>query len=382
MLLIDLFFGENGFLLAVSSGIAMVALLREAVSVPSSGEEIGLATRLFRLFRGDFVLYLVHSFMIDRARTERMRVYTVNGLGRAGNPLATSPLLDALDDPGPEVRREAAVALGKVRATDAVPRLIREMEDCESDIRSEAAEALGRIGDHSALLPLFHALGDRDVRLRNTAVSALAVLGGRKAREKLLELFAVSYDTALFPALAESLSRLGERSIVEPVMRRLGEYESMVLRLQLLNAVCRVLGGGNEFYRILSKHEYARVDEVNRLIRRAQRAVRRSLLFQKETASGVSRILRTVSDSYRSEDHGTFLRSVWEFMAYIQLVLPELASLESENSGADLDRAQYRPYIEAVNRFLILKETEDIRDEGMVFLVVCIGCLLQTLPHQ
>ncbi|MHB9030234.1 MAG: HEAT repeat domain-containing protein [Candidatus Latescibacterota bacterium] len=382
MLLTDLPFEGNTLLTALSCGIGATALLREAVSVAVSGEENGFRTRMFRFFRGDFVLHFFHSFLFDRARTERMRVYTVNGLGRAGNPLATSSLLDALDDPSPEVRREAAVALGKVRAAEAVPRLIQEMEDCESDIRSEAAEALGRIGDHTAFPSLLHALGDRDVRLRNTVVSALAALGGEEVREKLLELFIVSYDTALFPALAESLSRLGERSIVEPIMRRLGDYGSMVMRLQLLNAVCRVLGGGNEFYRILSKHEYARVDEVNRRIRLAQRTVRRSLLFQKETASGVSRILRAVSDSYRSEDHRTFLRSVWEFMAYIQLVLPELAFLESGDSGEGLDRAQHRPYIEAVNRFLILKETEDIRDEGMVFLVVCIGCLLQTLPHS
>jgi hypothetical protein len=382
MFSVDMSHGAYSLSVAASCGGVVIALLRKGVPVSVSGEENGFRSRIIRFFHGDSILYAVYSILFERARTERVRVYTVNGLGRAGNPLATPSLLDALDDPSPEVRREAAVALGKVRATDAVPRLIQEMEDCESDIRGEAAEALGRIGDQAAMSPLLHVLGDRDVRIRNTAVFALAALGGEKVREKLLELFVVSYDTVLFPALAESLSRLGERSIVEPIMRRLGEYGSMVLRLQLLNAVCRVLGGGNEFYRILSKHEYARVDEVNRLIRRAQRAVRRSPLFQKETASGVSRILRSVSDSYRSEDHRTFLRFVWEFMAYIQLVLPELASLESGDSGKDLGRVQYRPYIEAVNRFLILKEREDIRDEGMVFLVVCIGCLLQTLPHS
>ncbi len=55
--------------------------------------------------------------------------------------------------------------------------------------------------------------------------------------------------------------------------------------------------------------------------------------------------------------------------------------MPSENSrpseGPRPDRI--RPSIEAVNRFLSLKETEDIKDEGMVFLVICIGCLLSVM---
>jgi len=371
-----------GFHVMALGGIAAAALFKKTVFPAGPRRRGDTPACPPRIFRGNYAVYLYASLLLHHARRERMRAYAVRGLGKAGSPLATHALLEALDDPSPEVRRESAIALGKVRAADAVSRLIREMEDCESDIRSEAAEALGRIGGRMAATPLLHTLGDRDVRLRNTAVSSLAAIGGDDVREKLLELFVVSYDTALFPTLAESLSRLGEQSIVEPVMRRLGEFESIVLRLQLLNAVCRVLGGGNEFYRILSKHEFARVDEVNRHIRRARREVRRSPLFQKETASGINRILSAVSDSYRSEDHGTFLRSVWEFMAYIQLVLPELASLESGDWETGLNRARHRPYIEAVNRFLILKEREDIRDESMVFLVICIGCLLRTLPHS
>ncbi len=329
------------------------------------------------IFHYQFALYGIYSLLLEHARTERGRIRAVSGLGKTENLRATPALLAALDDASPEVRREAALALGRIHAGDAVPRLIRELEDNESDIRCEAAEALGKIRDKAALVPLLRALSDRDIRLRNTAVSALATLGGEEVREKLVELFVVSYDTDMFPSLADSLSYLGEQAIVEPVMRCLGEYKSMVLRLQLLNAVCRALGAGNEFYRILSKHEYARVNEVNRLIRQARRIVQRSPLFRKETVAGVSRILRVIAESYRTEDHRAFLRSVWEFMAYIQLVLPEFVSSESAVSHADSGHDHHRPYIEAVNRFLALKEIENIRDEGMVFLVVCISCLLK-----
>jgi hypothetical protein len=224
------------------------------------------------------------------------------------------------------------------------------------------------------------ALIERDSRLRSAAVSALGEIGGKDVRERLLELFTLSYDNAIFPALADSLSRLGVKEIVEPVMRRLGSSESMVFRLQFLNAVCRVLGAGNTFYGILSKHEYARVDEVNRLIRAARSHVRHSPLFQREPGVNIDRILDTIAESYRNEDHRTFLRAVWEFMASIQLIIPEIAALwEKGQTGTGDCPGRLRPAIEAVNRFLILKETEDIRDEGMVFLVICIVSLLSAI---
>jgi len=223
-------------------------------------------------------------------------------------------------------------------------------------------------------------IGERDPHLRYAAISALGAIGGDYTRERLLELFTISYDDGMFPVLAESLSRLGVNEIVEPVMQHLDSFGSMVIRLQLLNAVCRALGAGTTFYRVLSKHEFDRVNEVNRLIRQARRDVRRSPLFRKDSSQAIRRILSEISISYRNEDHHGFLRAVWEFMASIQLILPEIASLPGIGRSDGRPRPdRIRPSIEAVNRFLVLKETEDIRDEGMVFLVICIGCLLSVM---
>lgn len=340
------------------------------------GESLACAVRT--VARGNLLLFAWNALLLLRARTEESRAHALLGLGRSRSPLAEPSLLELLDDPGPEVRKQTIRALGKIRSSRAVPVLVREMEDQESDLRCEAAEALGKIGGHGAILPLMKALHDRNTRLRNSAITALGEIGGEEVMELLTELFVLSYDSDAFPTIAESLSRLGAREIVEPVMMRLGEYESLVIRLQLLNSVCRVLGAENMFYRILSMHEYARVDEVNRIIRQARRHAGRSKLFQKETIAGMDRILRNIAESYRSEDHRAFLRFVWEFMAYIQLVIPE-AALTRTGERINDGEHPLLPYIEAVNRFLILKKTEDIRDEGMVFLVICINCLLATM---
>ncbi len=333
-----------------------------------------------RLFSVNPFRCLANIAFLRFAATETNRAKAVDGLGRSGSVLASRYLVAAMEDPSSEVRTRAVAALGKVRARNAVPILIRELEDRESDVRCEAAEALGRIGDRSAVPPLLKLIGERDPHLRNAIVSALGEIGGDDVRERLLELFSVSYDSGMFPALADSLSRLGADEIVEPVMQRLGSFESMVFRLQLLNAVCRALGAGNTFYRILSKHEYDGVNEVNRLIRRARRDVRRSPILRKDLAASMRRTLADISVSYRNEDHHGFLRAIWEFMASIQLILPEIPVSADYGHLADNPRPdRIRPSIEAVNRFLALKETEDIKDEGMVFLVICIGCLLSVM---
>jgi hypothetical protein len=332
------------------------------------------------LLGGNPFLYIFHFLLLRHAGTERSRVSAVEGLGRSGSALASAPLLETVDDPCPSVRKKAVEALGIIRSIEAVPRLLQELEDGESDVRCESAEALGRIGDKSAVPSLLRVLNERDPRLRSAAVSALGQIGGDEVRTRLLELFTLSYDTAVFPAFADSLSRLGVREIVEPVMQRLGSYESIVYRLQLLNSVCRALGAGNTFYRILSRHEYARVDEVNRLIKGARAHIRRSPLFRKEPAANIERILASIASSYRNEDRSEFLRGVWEFMASIQLIITEIAALGGNGTPGPRDHPdRIRPAIEAVNRFLQLREIENIRDEGMVFLVICIVSLISAL---
>jgi hypothetical protein len=319
-------------------------------------------------------------FLLRNGETESARLRAVEWLGRSGSRGAVEPLLRAVDDPSPAVRKRAVSSLGRIRARAAAPALLAELRDPESDVRCEAAEALGRIGGESVVSALFAALDERDTKIRNAAAGALGEIGGSEVLTRLLERFNRSDDDAEFPALADALSRLGAREIVEPVMRRLAAYESTVFRLQLLNAVCRVLGAGNAFYRIVSKHDYARVDEVNRLIRGARRDVRRTPLFRGELAASIVRTLAVIAESYRTEDHRAFLRAVWEFMASIQLITPEMALVPGNGfSGVPEHPDLLRPSIEAVNRFLILKEREDIRDEGMVFLVICIGCLLSVM---
>ncbi|MCE5248835.1 MFS transporter [bacterium] len=359
-----------------SSAVLMAVPLLISFTIPSLHDKpLGYVLR--QLTRGNPLMYAYHTLYLLNARTEESRAKAIDELGRSRSPMAIDALVEALDDASPEVRRNAVFALAKTQSEEAVAPLIRELENRESDIRYEACEALGKIGHKTAVETLVKTLDDTDNRIRSAAVTALAEIGGEEAKQRLFELFTAPYNSDIFPTLADGLSRLGVREIVEAVMDRMEDFRSSTLRLQLLNAVCRVLGAGNNFYRIMAKEEYARTDAVNDLIRHMRKNISHIKLFKHDQPDRIKKILDRLAHSYRDEKHREFLSAIWEFMAYIQLVLPEISAEYSTASGKNSQ--DFSLYFIAVNRFLILKKVEDIHEEGMVFLVMCLDSLLDAL---
>ncbi len=87
---------------------------------------------------------LLRIMKTDPEKLDRTRA--ANGLGVLGDPRAIAPLLVATKDDYAFVRAEAALALGKLKATQAEKRL-REMveDDWDANARGRAKEALERI---------------------------------------------------------------------------------------------------------------------------------------------------------------------------------------------------------------------------------------------
>ena len=87
---------------------------------------------------------LLRIMKTDPEKLDRTRA--ANGLGVLGDPRAIGPLLAATQDEYAFVRAEAALALGKLKATQAEKRL-REMveDDWDANARGRAREALERI---------------------------------------------------------------------------------------------------------------------------------------------------------------------------------------------------------------------------------------------
>ncbi len=97
-----------------------------------------------------------------------------------------APVSGYLGHDDPEVRANAARALGMLGERAACGQLARMMEDGSVRVRAEAAEALGLAGCAEALGVLEAGLGDPDMGVRRSCASALMLLGseGRAALER------------------------------------------------------------------------------------------------------------------------------------------------------------------------------------------------------
>lgn len=107
-----------------------------------------------------------------------VRLNGVKGLGYSTLPNALELLTAALTDSSWEVRREAAMLLGKAKDARAVDSLIEAAKDGETSmVRFEAVRALGSIGDVRAKEALVAAMYDDDTEVWKEAEAALSKMG-------------------------------------------------------------------------------------------------------------------------------------------------------------------------------------------------------------
>src|SRR5262249_16268783 len=87
--------------------------------------------------------------------------------------------VQALQDPNAQVRREAAVALGSLKAKQAIQDIIRSLKDTDARVRAKAAEGLWGFGPEAkdAVPALAAALKDKSADVRLCAAGALGDIG-------------------------------------------------------------------------------------------------------------------------------------------------------------------------------------------------------------
>ncbi|GKS56628.1 hypothetical protein YTPLAS18_01550 [Nitrospira sp.] len=107
------------------------------------------------------------------------------GVGCYGSPESGAPddivpqLVTLLTDPNPDVRRTAAVALGRIGATQAVDALLSALRDSDPAVRQWAAWAVGVVASERPRdvgPPLIRLLADPSAMVRKAAAQALGEL--------------------------------------------------------------------------------------------------------------------------------------------------------------------------------------------------------------
>ena len=106
------------------------------------------------------------------------------------DPLSlTAILVELLQDSSPDVRRTAALSLGKIGHSAGTQGLVEALSDPDPLVREYSAWALGQIGEEvntDATIALVSALGDENQSVKNTAAKALGNVGLREPMVPLL----------------------------------------------------------------------------------------------------------------------------------------------------------------------------------------------------
>jgi HEAT repeat protein len=176
---------------------------------------------------------LVHAL---RDSTDPMvRQYAAYLLGKAQNPRAIQPLVEALGDfdksvreqatlalsaigkaaiaplsaamkePRWETRYRAAEALGKIADEKAVQPLIQALKDNRDHVRYMAAKGLREFGNSEAVDPMIILLKDENKYVRMMAIRALGALGGKKVHDALKQALEAEPDEKVKEAITEAL---------------------------------------------------------------------------------------------------------------------------------------------------------------------------------
>jgi HEAT repeat protein len=128
--------------LAHSKDPQAVDVLVKELSIMDEGIVAALKTSLRAL---KAVPVLEQRLAADSGSSEEQKVLACIGLRALKEKSSIPPLISALKDQNPRVRKEAALALGVIAPAEAEAELLTALSDSDEDVRYFAADALGDV---------------------------------------------------------------------------------------------------------------------------------------------------------------------------------------------------------------------------------------------
>ena len=164
----------------IGFGDTAVEALLGALGDPSAVKRSHAAGILGRIGSPRAVVGLV-ARMDDR--NQDVRCYIAGSLAELG-PAAVDALILALADERPDVRRLAALTLGRIRDERAITPLIGALADPDPEVLAAAASSLVAMGD-AVVAPVVQKLRSGGTAERFYTAELLGILGGPDARAAL-----------------------------------------------------------------------------------------------------------------------------------------------------------------------------------------------------
>ena len=201
--------------------------LQALLDAISAGDD-GAAERTAQACTGQTALLpAVRPLLVDSDPDRRW--WAVRMLASLGGDEAGALLVTRLSDPDEATRCAAALGLGQLRTSDAIPALTAHLADTSGWVRDSAADALAMIGE-PALPALVEALRDGRDSIRVRAAGALrkAVIGALTGRRS------AEFEPQFWPAIGALFTALNDpnrlvRHNAYEALDRLGLLETVII---------------------------------------------------------------------------------------------------------------------------------------------------------
>lgn len=225
--------------------------------------------------------------------------------------IAREEVIQALHDPSPRVRRQAAAALAEIGGAGAADALLHVLKDHPDLVEEEVIETLGRLGQQSSVPTLCQFLESPRPLIRRAVARALGEIGGDAAGEALRKGAGQSSDPDLRRAALQGLRELeytgASAEIAEAVLDihpsvRVAAAEA-VAELNLRAAAPNLRGGLARFSdEACSELAYALgcvgdQNDIPLILQEARRGVSR--ITRRRCLLGVARLLEVEPAVYR-----------------------------------------------------------------------------------
>ena len=179
--------------------------------------------------------------LIDKLRSRRYweRVAAAEKLGRMGSTRSIDPLVVAMEDDSPEVRRRAAQAVGNIGGREAVAKLISFLQEPSRWSALRIADVLAGMKEDS-VLELMEEFPGLPPASRPLVVDVLARIRSLRSLELLQRLLS-SDDANLRARAAYALGQIGDPSSVAQLLEMLGD-SAWPARAMAAKALGRIAG--------------------------------------------------------------------------------------------------------------------------------------------
>jgi HEAT repeat protein len=159
---------------------------------------------------------LVRLLVLDDTEIVNLAIEGLNELGEE----SFDCLLETLKSPSEVMRKNASIALGRMKANVAVDLLIELTDDQNTEIRKYAVEAIGNIGDKRAIEPLVQSLRDNVEVVQQQAMKSL-ISFGKLSINPLLNALTHEKNKYVLRTILLTLGEIGEIEAVPALINYL-----------------------------------------------------------------------------------------------------------------------------------------------------------------